>query len=397
MAATSATSPANAAEHARLQNHLRAVLRLRAGCDNPNTVMAHTVRLYASIVDELVTDVAAELHRAIATDADSASRSVFPEDVVVAGFVAAAAAQEVEAARLHASGFFRDARGTCATAASGDGNLSLHRSRRRDERSGGISERGPTTRFDASEAGLDVYGRGPGASTETAGCPLCASRVAASRFAHHLERCLGKGRLAARRRHPPTRAAHAAPLVSLVGEDGDDVPLASIRESLGVGRTVSAYGGASKPGAEKNVPSGSFQKKRSAGTAAGKVFKKRAFPGAEKKSSRAANAASAGATAAEGKPVKPKKPNAKSFFVSENGVARDRADLRNLRTEPDAFGFAGGTPLRIGAGGFGDESRGEDPFAEDFDLLFDVDDGGGVTGGGDGVLTGVGFRDSVLS
>ena len=112
MAAMSVTPPANDAEHARLQSHLRAVLRLKAGCDNPNSVTALTVRAYASIVDEVVADVAGELHRAIATGLDtidSVSQRVPPADDVIAGYAAAVAAQEAEAERLRAGGFFGEA------------------------------------------------------------------------------------------------------------------------------------------------------------------------------------------------------------------------------------------------------------------------------------------------
>ena len=184
MAAMSVTPPANDAEHARLQSHLRAVLRLKAGCDNPNSVTALTVRAYASIVDEVVADVAGELHRAIAIGLDtidSVSQRVPPADDVIAGCAAAVAAQEAEAERLRAGGFFgealardpSDARSKPASASAGAAK---------------------------DVAGGDLYGRGPGAAKETAECPLCAQTVAASRFAHHLERCLGKGRLAVRRR-----------------------------------------------------------------------------------------------------------------------------------------------------------------------------------------------------
>ena len=193
MAAMSVTPPANDAEHARLQSHLRAVLRLKAGCDNPNSVTALTVRAYASIVDEVVADVAGELHRAIAIGLDtidSVSQRVPPADDVIAGYAAAVAAQEAEAERLRAGGFFgealardpSDARSKPASASAGAAK---------------------------DVAGGDLYGRGPGAAKETAECPLCAQTVAASRFAHHLERCLGKGRLAVRRPAPSAAPAKA--------------------------------------------------------------------------------------------------------------------------------------------------------------------------------------------
>ena len=197
MAAMSVTPPANAAEHARLQSHLRAVLRLKAGCDNHNSVTALTVRTYASIVDEVVADVAGELHRAIATGLDtidSVSQRVPPADDVIADYNAAVAAQEAEAERLRASGIFGES------------------SARDDPSDAGRSKQAGGTAHAAKEvAGGDLYGRGPGAAKETAECPLCVQRVAASRFAHHLERCLGKGRQAVRRPAPAPEPRPVAP------------------------------------------------------------------------------------------------------------------------------------------------------------------------------------------
>ena len=196
MAAMSVTPPANAAEHARLQSHLRAVLRLKAGCDNHTSVTALTVRTYASIVDEVVADVAGELHRAIATGLDtidSVSQRVPPADDVIAGYHAAVAAQEAEAERLRASGIFGES------------------SARDDPSDARSKQTGAPTGAAKDVAGGDLYGRGPGAAKETAECPLCVQRVAASRFAHHLERCLGKGRQAVRRPAPAPEPRPPAP------------------------------------------------------------------------------------------------------------------------------------------------------------------------------------------
>ena len=214
MAAMSVTSPANAAEHARLQSHLRAVLRLKAGCDNQNSVTALTVRAYASIVDEVVADVAGELHRAIATGLDtidSVSQRVPPADDVIAGYEDAVAAQEAEAERLRAGGFFGEALRTR------DPSAALA-SKPADASAGAVKQE--------PRAGGDLYGRGPGAAKETAECPVCAQTVAASRFAHHLERCLGKGRLAVRRPAPsaaPAKAPAPPRKPSAVGRPQDPI------------------------------------------------------------------------------------------------------------------------------------------------------------------------------
>ena len=160
MAAMSVTPPANDAEHARLQSHLRAVLRLTAGCDNPNSVTALTVRAYASIVDEVVADVA-EVHRAIAIGLDtidSVSQRVPPADDVIAGYAAAVAAQEAEAERLRGR-------------VSGRLSRAIHPARSKPA-SASAGAAGPSP--------AATWPNGPGAAKETAECPLCAQTVAAS-------------------------------------------------------------------------------------------------------------------------------------------------------------------------------------------------------------------------
>ena len=450
MATMSVTPPANAAEHARLQSHLRAVLRLKAGCDHQNSVTALTVRAYASIVDEVVADVAGELHRAIATGLDtidSVSQRVPPADDVIAGYHDAVAAQEAEAERLCAGGFF------------GEANVGA----------GAVKQ---------DVAGGDLYGRGPGAAKDTAECPVCAQRVAASRFAHHLERCLGKGRLAVRRpaslaapqkdppaprktpasqsavgrpprpiehtrsdRTPPAvadvptstpvpprvrfvlnpRATDAAPparrtqktritqktksVASLMGlKETDDAPLSAIvheaRSSKTKGKEKGDFGATSKAREKEKA------RQSATGVAAGKVAKDTA----------ASRVANAGAAAKGKKTVAGRTTAARSAvakkqrrdgMVSEDGAFRVSVDapFGGGETRLNAVGETRGG----GLGGFGAPAG--DSFAfehergagdgsgsthEDFELLFDVDHSGGATGGGEGVLTG-GFRDLFAS
>ena len=435
MATMSVTPPANAAEHARLQSHLRAVLRLKAGCDNQNSVTALTVRAYASIVDEVVADVAGELHRAIATGLDtidSVSQRVPPADDVIAGYHDAVAAQEAEAERLCAGGFF------------GEANVGA----------GAVKQ---------DVAGGDLYGRGPGAAKETAECPVCAQTVAASRFAHHLERCLGKGRLAVRRpaslaapsKDPPAprkhtgqsavgrlsrpiepnaRVDHAPPpapprvrfvlnpqldpqldpqkarktksVASLMGlEEMDDVPLSAIaREARSSRKAPTATGGTR--GKEKgdfraaSKATSKASEKSATGVAAGAVAKK------------GKKTVAGGATAAAGAVAKKQaKQTHKSSLLSKPLGGAFRVSVE----APFGGGGAGNADGETrfgglgGLGGFGAPAG--DSFAfehergagdgsgsthEDFELLFDVDLSGGATGGGEGVLTG-GFRDLFAS
>jgi len=493
MAAMSVTPPANAAEHARLQSHLRAVLRLKAGCDNHNSVTALTVRTYASIVDEVVADVAGELHRAIATGLDtidSVSQRVPPADDVIADYNAAVAAQEAEAERLRASGIFGES------------------SARDDPSDAGRSKQTGGTAHAAKEvAGGDLYGRGPGAAKETAECPLCVQRVAASRFAHHLERCLGKGRQAVRRpapapeprpvappKKPPSSAqvgrptshpidtrnrvstvndvppiagsgsSSAPPRVRFVlnprrapgvakpssatdfvfaspGSLGQEGPNAtrktdkktqktkSVNSLMGLGAMDDVPLSAIAASAKKQTASEKAHAKRAGksavGVAAGKVAKKETA--AERRAANAALSAREGAK--EGKKGKKSSVSVATPATTNATVAKKPRSHpgTNLAKEKqtstsgfflseDPFSFGGGGVgngvdfgARLGLGGFGASG---DSFAfehgasgagdgsgsthEDFELLFDVDDSGGATGGGEGVLTG-GFRDLFAS
>lgn len=492
MAAMSVTPPANAAEHARLQSHLRAVLRLKAGCDNHNSVTALTVRTYASIVDEVVADVAGELHRAIATGLDtidSVSQRVPPADDVIADYNAAVAAQEAEAERLRASGIFGES------------------SARDDPSDAGRSKQTGGTAHAAKEvAGGDLYGRGPGAAKETAECPLCVQRVAASRFAHHLERCLGKGRQAVRRpapapeprpvappKKPPSSAqvgrptshpidtrnrvstvndvppiagsgsSSAPPRVRFVlnpratgvakpssatdfvvaspGSLGQEGPNAtgktdkktqktkSVNSLMGLGAMDDVPLSAIAASAKKQTASEKAHAKRAGksavGVAAGKVAKKETA--AERRAANAALSAREGAK--EGKKGKKSSVSVATPATTNATVAKKPRSHpgTNLAKEKqtstsgfflseDPFSFGGGGVgngvdfgARVGLGGFGASG---DSFAfehgasgagdgsgsthEDFELLFDVDDSGGATGGGEGVLTG-GFRDLFAS
>jgi len=503
MAAMSVTPPANAAEHARLQSHLRAVLRLKAGCDNHNSVTALTVRTYASIVDEVVADVAGELHRAIATGLDtidSVSQRVPPADDVIADYNAAVAAQEAEAERLRASGIFGES-------SARDDPSDTNRSK----------QTGGTAHAAKEVAGGDLYGRGPGAAKETAECPLCVQRVAASRFAHHLERCLGKGRQAVRRpapapeprppappKKPPSSAqvgrppnpienrnristandvppiagsgsAPAPPRVrfvlnpratgvakpssatdfafaspgslgpkpnattktdkktqktksvnSLMGLGAmDDVPLSAIAASAKKETASSLGTGTQKKGGRDAEKANAKRAGKSAvGVAAGKVAKKEtaaerraanaaasAREGAKegkkgKKSVSVATPATTNATVAK-KPrshpgtnlAKEKQTSTSGFFLSEDPFSFGQGGVGNgvdfgARSGLGGFGASGDSfAFEHGASGAGD---GSGSTHEDFELLFDVDDSGGATGGGEGVLTG-GFRDLFAS
>jgi hypothetical protein len=87
------------------------------------------------------------------------------------------------------------------------------------------------------------------------------------------------------------------------------------------------------------------------------------------------------------------------FFLSEDPFSFGQGGVGNgvdfgARVGLGGFGASGDSfAFEHGASGAGD---GSGSTHEDFELLFDVDDSGGATGGGEGVLTG-GFRDLFAS
>ena len=144
----------------------------------------------------------------------------------------------------------------------------------------------------------DIYGRTGGASKEATTCPLCLQQMAASRFASHLERCLGKGRTArgpggipaglqqrvrlaaagrasvgmapAGARGPLVWAAGAAPLgakeqalkkkkpkakslaeLTATEDEDDDVPLSVMAAKAAKKKVVKGVKAAKEPGAKK--------------------------------------------------------------------------------------------------------------------------------------------------
>ena len=150
---------------------LRAVMRLKRGAvENRNSVVGCAIATYQHVLDGVIADVAVELHRALALGLDtldSVEQRVPPPAEVIAGFEAAAKAQADAAAR-----------------ADGE-NLAP----------APAHPKPPPAK--AGKGTRDIYGRLGGASKELAACPVCAQRVAAARFAQHLERCMGRGRVAA--------------------------------------------------------------------------------------------------------------------------------------------------------------------------------------------------------
>ena len=162
----------------------RAVLRLKRGL-RIGSVVGATIATYALVVDAVIADVAE--HRALTVgleNVDSAETRVPPPERVLARFRAAAEAQARHAA-----------------ASSGATKPVVVPGRTPMDASGSPPPPAPSSSTPAAEASasnVDVYGRAYGACKATAECPICVQKTAASRFAQHLERCMGKGRVAAR-------------------------------------------------------------------------------------------------------------------------------------------------------------------------------------------------------
>ena len=196
----------------------------------------------------------------------------------------------------------------------------------------------------------------------------------------------------------------------------DDVPLSAIafakpRAKKETRESKAGTRGKEKGSREAEKKTASEKAGKSAGgVAAGKVAKKETA--AER---RAAVGVKKGkktvAAAAKKKPTKKTDAeNATNGFLSVGGVTNEGGVDHVSVDEPFGGGGAGNAfGTRLGLGGFGAPAG--DSFAfehergagdgsgsthEDFELLFDVDDSGGATGGAEGVLTG-GFRDLFAS
>ena len=195
----------------------------------------------------------------------------------------------------------------------------------------------------------------------------------------------------------------------------DDVPLSAIafakpRAKKETRESKAGTRGKEKGSREAEKKTASEKVSKSAGgVAAGKVAKKETA--AER---RAAVGVKKGkktvAAAAKKRKQKTDAENATNGFLSVGRVTNEVGVDHVSVDEPFGGGGAGNAfGTRLGLGGFGAPAG--DSFAfehergagdgsgsthEDFELLFDVDDSGGATGGAEGVLTG-GFRDLFAS
>ncbi|KAK9841974.1 hypothetical protein WJX81_002182 [Elliptochloris bilobata] len=125
-------------QEALLAKRIEFVQRLKADLADSNSVAAQTVAAYTELIDELVKDVAVEVHRGVNIGLDDL--------------------RNVEANR----------------------------------------ELPPTSAVPGRSAKVDVFGQVISQQVDDVRCKHCKRLINGSRFAQHLEKCLGKGRNAAR-------------------------------------------------------------------------------------------------------------------------------------------------------------------------------------------------------
>ncbi|PSC71638.1 SAGA-associated factor 11 [Micractinium conductrix] len=146
-----ALKPAQLAwEATLLRERLKFVRELKAELAEPGCAVAASVDAYSSLIDGVIEDVALEVHRAVQTGVDDLA----------------------------------DVRHRLA---SGGGSA------------GGPPPPPPLPPPVAKGAMVDVFGHVvPPIALDQVSCPNCNRKVAAGRFAPHLEKCMGRGRQASR-------------------------------------------------------------------------------------------------------------------------------------------------------------------------------------------------------
>ncbi|KAL4447178.1 hypothetical protein ABPG77_007211 [Micractinium sp. CCAP 211/92] len=145
-----ALKPAQLAwEETLLRERLKFVKELKTELQQPDGSVAQTVQAYTSLIDEVIADVALEVHRAVQTGVDDLAD--------VQHRLAAAAGQPP------------------------------------------VQALPPLPPPVAKGNMVDVFGNVvPPIALDQVACPSCNRKVAAGRFAPHLEKCMGRGRQASR-------------------------------------------------------------------------------------------------------------------------------------------------------------------------------------------------------
>jgi hypothetical protein len=204
------TDPALQAEYAKLTAQLQTLLWLKQGAENPNSIVGVTITTYGQLLDGLIKDVAVETHRSLSLGLDTLD-SVRDR---VHGAAEAAAAQTPTKAQMSALG-------------------SMAPTEIKVETPSGKVGKGTK----------DIYGRTGGASAEATTCPICLQQMAASRFASHLERCLGKGRTARGPGGIPAGLQQRARLAAAGRASVGMAPAGAQRGAAGVGGGRGGQGG----------------------------------------------------------------------------------------------------------------------------------------------------------
>ncbi|KAG2437892.1 hypothetical protein HXX76_005509 [Chlamydomonas incerta] len=174
------------AEEDRLRRQIAILTQFKDMLRNESSVASQTVAVFAELLDEVVLDVAQEVHREART-----GRLPLPaasEPAEAAGLAGAHAAAGAPAAVANGGG---------PAAGSGGAPLPAGAAAAATAAAGAVAPAAPAR---AGRGGaVDVFGQShPAKATDIVTCRNCGRQVQAGSFAPHLEKCMGKGRAAAR-------------------------------------------------------------------------------------------------------------------------------------------------------------------------------------------------------
>ncbi|PNW70430.1 hypothetical protein CHLRE_17g719550v5 [Chlamydomonas reinhardtii] len=175
-------------EEDRLRRQIAILTQFKDLLQNESSVASQTVAVFAELLDEVVLDVSQEVHREARTGRLPLPAAALPADAAAAaGGQAAAAAGTLGAA---ANGEVQAGSGAPLAAAAAAAAAAAV----------GVAAAAAAGSARAGRGGpVDVFGQShPAKATDIVTCRNCGRQVQAGSFAPHLEKCMGKGRAAAR-------------------------------------------------------------------------------------------------------------------------------------------------------------------------------------------------------
>ncbi|KAG2449844.1 hypothetical protein HYH02_005367 [Chlamydomonas schloesseri] len=174
------------AEEDRLRRQIAILTQFKDLLRNESSVASQTVAVFSELLDEVVLDVAQEVHREAHT-----GRLPLPADWELerAQAVAGAAGQLVGVGAA-ANGVAHAGSVLSGTAAAAGGAAAT---------GAAAAAAAPPAARGGRGGPVDVFGQShPAKATDVVTCRNCGRQVQAGSFAPHLEKCMGKGRAAAR-------------------------------------------------------------------------------------------------------------------------------------------------------------------------------------------------------